>query len=536
MKMNIEEMKKEKDKIIEKYEQTTKEEFRDIKLYTFEDLKNIESAKQEWIVENLIPEGSVVLLAGKRASFKTWVVLELIKSISLGQAFLEKFQTKKVGAWIIDEENGIQTLKERLFKLVDENTKLDGVYFTSFEGIKLDRRDWFEKVKQKLNEHPEIKLLVIDSFRRVSGIEENDAGEISEFLTTKLRPLSLEYGLTIILIHHLRKSLGRNPTDEMDEIRGSSDLANYSDVVIILERPKGSRNRVILKQVKSRRSPELEPLLIDIDWSDNKVKFTCQGSALEYLNDVERCKHQILVWIEENNITTFQRKEAIEVMKSYNFSSKTTQRALTELIAQGKLLKLKKGVYAKPETLASYINNEEGVGDKTEFGTEGTSIYNTSVPLSHPKIDTEDKGKGQRDNKVLVPSVSLSHPETKEERMGQRDKTYNISVPSVPSSQTHSKLTDKSKKQQITDKSTDKSEDVSYWQKLERDIIDTIKNPPIGKCVHDFEVTNFVKQRAYVKHESDVVKVLEKLLRNGIVIRTPDGSLDINWSKWHGGG
>jgi len=154
-----------------------------------------------------------------------------------------------------------------------------------------------------------------------------------------------------------------------------------------------------------------------------------QGSALEYLNDVERCKHQILVWIEENNITTFQRKEAIEVMKSYNFSSKTTQRALTELIAQGKLLKLKKGVYAKPETLASYINNEEGVGDKTEFGTEGTSIYNTSVPLSHPKIDTEDKGKGQRDNKVLVPSVSLSHPETKEERMGQRDKTYNISVP-----------------------------------------------------------------------------------------------------------
>jgi hypothetical protein len=254
------------------------------------------------------------------------------------------------------------------------------------------------------------------------------------------------------------------------------------------------------------------------------------------LNDVERCKHQILVWIEENNITTFQRKEAIEVMKSYNFSSKTTQRALTELVAQGKLLKLKKGVYAKPETLTSYINNEEDIGDKTENGTEGTSIYNTSVPLSHPKIDTEDKGKGQRDNKVSVPSVPLSHPETEGERMGQRDKTYNISVPSVPFSQTHSKLKDKSKKRQITDKSTGKDEDTTYWQKLEKDIIDTIKNPPIGKCVHDFEIVNFVKQRNYVKHESDIVKVLEKLLRDGIVIRTPDGSFDINWSKWRGEG
>jgi hypothetical protein len=534
MEMSIEEMKMEKEKIIEKYEQAIKEESRDIKLYTFEDLKNIESVKQEWIVENLIPEGAVVLLAGKRASFKTWLVLELIKSISLGQAFLEKFQTKKVGAWIIDEENGIQTLKERLFKLIDENTKLEGVYFTSFEGIKLDRRDWFEKVKQKLAEHPEIKLLVIDSFRRVSGIEENDAGEISEFLTTKLRPLSLEYGLTIILIHHLRKGLGRNPIDEMDEIRGSSDLANYSDVVIILERPKGSQNRVILKQVKSRRSPELEPLLIDIDWSDDKVKFICQGSALELLNDLERCEHQILIWIEENNITTFQRKEAIEAMKSYNFSSKTTQRALTELVAQGKLLKLKKGVYAKPETLTSYISNEEDIGDKTEFGTEGTSIYNTSVPLSHPKIETEDKGKGQRDNKVSVPSVPLSHPETKEERMGQRDKTYNISVPSVPSSQTHSKTRDKSKKQQITDNLTAKSEDVSYWYNLERDYVEVVKNPPLGKLIQEFEIFSFLVQRGY--KEDDIRKVHEKLLKEGIVIQNPDGSIDINWSKWHGDG
>jgi DNA-binding MarR family transcriptional regulator len=94
---------------------------------------------------------------------------------------------------------------------------------------------------------------------------------------------------------------------------------------------------------------------------------------------------------------------------------------------------------------------------------------------------------------------------------------------------------DKSQSKPISGKSTDMSEDITYWQKLERDIIDTIKNPPIGKCVHDFEIINFVKQRDYVKHESDIVKVLEKLLRDGIVIRTPDGSFDINWSKWRGG-
>jgi hypothetical protein len=527
-----EKLRGEVDKILEGYEQALQESERDIKLYTFDDLRNIESAKQEWIVENLIPEGSVVLLAGKRASFKTWLVLELIKSISLGQAFLEKFQTKKVGAWIIDEENGIQTLKERLFKLIDENTKLDSVYFTSFEGIKLDRREWFEKVKQKLSEHPEIKLLVIDSFRRVSGIEENDAGEISEFLTTKLRPLSLEYGLTIILIHHLRKGIGKNPVDEMDEIRGSSDLSNYSDVVLIVERPKGSNNRLILKQVKSRRSPELEPLLIDIDWSSNKVRFICQGSALEYLNDVERCKHQILVWIEENNITTFTTKEVTEVMRSYKFSSKTVQRALAELVAEGKLIKVRRGVFTKPaEALSSFINNNNETGDKTQLWTEGTNIYSSVHSHIRPEEEAKSKTNGQMDNMV---SVHLFKSETKEKRNGQMDKTYNISLHSVHSAQSSSKPTDKSKKQHKSDELTSKSEDSTYWQKLEKDIIDTVKNPPFSRRIYRFELISFLEQREYKAQE--IEKVLGKFIEQGIVIQYPDESLDLNFSKFHGDG
>jgi hypothetical protein len=505
--MNIENFKEEKERIIQEYEQALKED-RDIKLYTFEDLKNIQSPKQKWIVEGLVPEEGIALLAGKRASYKSWQALEMAKAISLGQPFLGKFQTKKVGVWIIDEENGLQTLKERLEKLVDNNTNLEGVYFSSFEGIKLDRQDWFEKVRKKLSEHPEIKLIIIDSFRRVSGIEENDAGEISEFFTNKLRPLCLEYGLTIILIHHLRKSLGRNPADEMDEIRGSSDLANYSDVVLILERPRGSQNRVILKQLKSRRSPEVEPLLIEIDWSGDKVKFTCLGSALEYLNDVEKCKHQILAWIEENAITTFATRDVNEVMKSYRFSQKTTQRALAELVAQGKLIKLRRGLYSKPtEALTSFVDNETETRDKKQLGTERTNIYNSPVHLSITgEIKTEDKTKGQKDNKDSVHSVH-----------------------SAPRSL---KSTDKSKKREKSDKLTDKNEDSSYWDNLERDYVEVVKNPPLGKLIQEFEIFSFLVQRGY--KETDIKKVHEKFLRDGIVIQNPDGSIDINWSKWHG--
>jgi hypothetical protein len=106
----------------------------------------------------------------------------------------------------------------------------------------------------------------------------------------------------------------------------------------------------------------------------------------------------------------------------------------------------------------------------------------------------------------------------------------------IPQSEEKNDSRDKSEKEEESNKSLDKTESITYWQKLEKDVIEVIKNPPVDRCPHDFEVINFVKQRDYVKQEVDIVKVLEKLLRDGIVIQTLDGSLDINWSKWRGDG
>jgi hypothetical protein len=150
----------------------------------------------------------------------------------------------------------------------------------------------------------------------------------------------------------------------------------------------------------------------------------------------------------------------------------------------------------------------------------------------------EARDKVSDDSDVSDESIGISKENEvlKTRELSQIDGVYESSkIDAYPkeSSET-SEVRDKTQPEHITDKSTDKGEDITYWQKLERDVIEVIKNPPIGKCAHDFEVINFVKQRDYIKHESDIVKVLEKLLRDGIVIETPDGSFDINWSKWRG--
>jgi len=82
------------------------------------------------------------------------------------------------------------------------------------------------------------------------------------------------------------------------------------------------------------------------------------------------------------------------------------------------------------------------------------------------------------------------------------------------------------------DKKYDKYE-LTYYEKLEKDLIEVVKNPPIGRLIYDFEAISFLSQRGY--KEEDIRKVIENSLRNGILIMNPDGSLDINFSKLQGG-
>lgn len=319
-------------------------------LHNLHDLLNINTSQAEWLIDGLIYNKDLVILAGKRASFKTWTAMTLAIAITKGEQWLSKFPTKKAEILILDEENGEVILRDRYAKLSGD-FEVKGFHYLSFAGIKLDDDEWYTKLVKTLEAYPEIKLIIIDSFRRVSGIDENVAGEISKFLTTRLRPLIVGFNLTIILIHHVRKGLGKSPMDEMDEIRGSSDLANYADTILLIERPRGSSDRIILKQLKSRHSLEMPPQLIEISWGDGnnqKVSFNCVGTAEEALNDADRCALQILAWLEEHEMKDYETKEFKEAMNTYKYGKKTVDRALGILLEQKKIIKVKKGVWQLP--------------------------------------------------------------------------------------------------------------------------------------------------------------------------------------------
>jgi hypothetical protein len=73
---------------------------------------------------------------------------------------------------------------------------------------------------------------------------------------------------------------------------------------------------------------------------------------------------------------------------------------------------------------------------------------------------------------------------------------------------------------------------VGRYSRLEQDIIDTIKNPPIGRQIYKFELITFLEQRGY--RAGDIEKTLNELIKAGIVILCYDERLEINFSKFGG--
>ena len=318
---------------------------------------NIQPPK--WIVESLVPEKSIIIWGGKRGSFKTFCTLHLGMCVANGKPVFGKYKTEQCNVLYVDEENGLHLLKPRLDKLKNSLRIQDHkMNFCVYENFKLDNPDKFKCLQEIVLEHG-IKLIIVDSMRRVMNGDENDADEINQFFMEGVRPLIECHGLSIILLHHMRKGNnnkgGKDVDDEMDELRGSSDIANFADLVYVTNRPRGADNKFILKQVKNRYNMELPGMLVELGVSDTGADFVWRGEAIDILAE-QVVANAILGWLAEQNITEFQRVDIMNRKGSIGASERTIDEALKVLMKQGKVRKLKKGHYlfdAKQEPLAT---------------------------------------------------------------------------------------------------------------------------------------------------------------------------------------
>ena len=206
------------------------------------DLQTAKIDPPEWLIPDVLPQGLAILCASSKVG-KSWMAMQMCLAISRGKEFLD-YASNQAGCLYLALEDGIFRLKDRLNKVLDGG-KAPSNFYLSIKANGLDG-GLIKQLDEEFEEHPDIKLIIIDTLQKVRGSAKKD--EIA--YATDYRELGAlkEYAdnkrICIFLIHHLRKMADEN--DVFNMISGSNGIMGVCDTIFIIYKKKRQDENAVL--------------------------------------------------------------------------------------------------------------------------------------------------------------------------------------------------------------------------------------------------------------------------------------------------
>ena len=292
-----------------------------------------------YVVDQMIPEGSVTLLVGEAGCGKTYAMLSLCLCVSTGMDWTGK-QTQQGTALFVDEESGQNRLLRRVQSIMNGyginpfdawNCK-----FVSGEGFNLTDERGVNRF-ERLIEGQCPSLVVIDALADViPGVDENSVKDVQPAFMA-LRRIAEEHNVAIVVIHHTNKSGG---------YRGSSAMKGSVDLLLTVE----SNSRQSTLTFKSEKVRDGEPFEFSA--------LTRFGDASFYLAEVTGkrlvsdsiSKSAVLRAFQD--LGTLTTDEAINTSKIFapSISKESVRRIIRQLVDDGYLKRVDQGGQGKKAT------------------------------------------------------------------------------------------------------------------------------------------------------------------------------------------
>ncbi len=241
---------------------------------TAEQLQSAPYSPVPFLVDELLPEG-LHILAGAPKIGKSWLALWLCLCVSQGQP-LWNFAVTQGEVLYLSLEDSYRRIQSRLFDLTEDAPP------TLHFAIMADtlKHGLEQQIEQFLTDHPDTKLVVIDTLQRVRGtgsdsnLYANDYQDIG-----LLKRLADRRHIAILLIHHLRKL---HDDDPMNMISGSTGLSGAADSAFVLQ--KNSRLANIASLHCTGRDIPDRTLKLEFGEDDHVWKLledskTCSGAS-----------------------------------------------------------------------------------------------------------------------------------------------------------------------------------------------------------------------------------------------------------------
>jgi len=233
----------------------------------------------EWLWHNTFPKAQLSLLVGKPSAGKSFFTMMMAARVSSGKGFPthSEYTVDQGKVLVLQLEDSIATTcKKRLYweDAYDRNVHfLLGTRDNKGNTYPVDLSTDLDKVRQKMAELGDVKLLIVDPLSAYVGISAKMDSHNEREVRTALSPLMTfieQEGVTVVGIMHLNKNQAADP---VQRIMGS---AAWSQVP-----------RVIWVIAKDRQDPELRHFLVG---KNNEV------------SETEKRKAEFVFRIQDNHI------------------------------------------------------------------------------------------------------------------------------------------------------------------------------------------------------------------------------------------
>ena len=239
-----------------------------------ETLWDLEFGARRFCIHSLLPQG-LCILGGAPKIGKSWLVLDWCIRIAKGEPIWDMDTTQGTTLYLCLEDT-LQRVQHRVYCMSEEATP--NAYFATAVGTLAD--DLEEQISSFLLSHPDTVLIVVDTFQMVRGYG-NDPSYGSDYQDMqRLKRIADKYGVTILLVHHLRKQGDRDPVNRLS---GTTGISGAVDAVFVLDRKDRAQNAALL--VCTGR---------DVEYRELEIRFSKERCVWDLVSDSAEHPEQLL--------------------------------------------------------------------------------------------------------------------------------------------------------------------------------------------------------------------------------------------------
>ena len=274
-----------------------------------------------WAAVNLVPEG-LIILAGRPKVGKSWLALQLAKSVGLATSFLGH-PVDKGRVLYLALEDSLRRMQERMeLQHYIEEVEVD--VQTTWPALD---QGGIEKLEKTIRDEG-YSLVIIDTLSRaLDQADQNESVEMTRVLGD-LQRVALDARITILLVDHHRKNNITGSADPIDDIMGSTAKGAAVDASLGLYRHGDQR---ILKTT----GRELEETELHLQWDNDCYQWINNGTVdIPPTHTFSKRVYDAMSELKDERITT-------KLLSQYMGQNKANiSRALSILVREGLIVKL----------------------------------------------------------------------------------------------------------------------------------------------------------------------------------------------------